>query len=62
MSEHHIKFYLFSMLEIFQNKVTHLKKFRRSHHSSEKMNLTSIHEDEGLIPGLAQWVKDLALL
>ena len=32
-----------------------------SHCGSVVRNLTSIHEDVGSIPGLVQWVKDLAL-
>ena len=29
---------------------------------SQQNELTSIHEDSGLIPSLAQWAGDLALL
>ena len=37
-------------------------KIWSSHCGSVEMDLTSIHEDAGLVPGLAQWVKDQAAL
>jgi len=36
--------------------------FQCSHCGAAEMNLTPIHEDTDSVPGLTQWVKDLALL
>ena len=35
--------------------------FRNSYFGTVETNLTSIHEDAGMIPGFSQWVKNMAL-
>ena len=45
------------MLELIKQKC----KNQSSHRGSVEMNLTSIHEDIGSIPGFTKWVKDQVL-
>ena len=47
--------------EMMKTMIIKIKYYWSSHCGSAETNLTSIHEDVGLIPGLPQWVKDLAL-
>ena len=47
--------------EFVNRKVNQKIEFQSSRHGSVESNLTTIDEDAGLIPGLDQWVKDLAL-
>ena len=62
--------------DLFLKRSPELESFTETFRNQRKQNLhggvpavaqrvknpTSIHEDSGLIPGLAQWVKNMALL
>ena len=48
-------------VKIGTTATTQFKPSRSARRCSAETNLTRIHEDVGLIPGLAQWVKDPTL-
>ena len=51
-----------SYVQLTDEKIKNNGSPQISHRGSVVMNLTSTHKDMGSIPGLAQWVKDPALL
>ena len=53
--------YMIALIITITHTVNITIDFRSSCCGAVEMNPTSIHEDAGLIPGLNQWVKDLAL-
>ena len=57
-----LKYLRFNMKVRLQVKTSKRNCSWSSHCGSAVLNLVNIHEDAGLIPGLAQGVKDSALL
>ena len=52
--------YLKYPLQGWRSSILKKKNSGSSHRGSAVMSPTSIHEDVGSVPGLTQWVKDLA--
>jgi len=52
---------VFPLNDITVNIFIYLKTYRCSCRGTAEMNLTRNHEVLGSVPGLTQWVKDLAL-
>ena len=56
-----MSFFTYSFTRERDYKLIHFRHARSTHRGSAEANLTSIHEDTGSNPGLAQWVNDPVL-